>query len=240
MFFQGSIRYSVAIMAFFGFASGLIFEAKSHAAPQYVSDVLVISLRSGKDTESEVIGYLKSSQPVEILAQDATVAKIRTENGTVGWVQKRFLVSERPKSMVIEDLKRENAALKKKLRDLESAPARDEGDEQPVSADRLEQVSELKENAYRSKEVMQKAEKELTDLLEEHAILRTKNQAIADQLQTASPPTDQLEAQIQVIRGKGIPVPRKENLLWFMIGSVIMLIGFVVGFLSRRKKVYHY
>jgi SH3 domain protein len=63
----------------------------------YVSDQLVITVRTGPSTEDTIIGNLVSGDPVEMLEADldSGYSRVRTENNTEGWVLRRYL-AERP------------------------------------------------------------------------------------------------------------------------------------------------
>lgn len=239
------------------FASKTIFRAVLlagifvHAAPVcaqtlYISDRLVIALRESPNMESNIIGYLESSDPVQLLEEDDDLARVRTKEGIEGWVKKKFLDAELPKTLVIKNLIKENNDLKEKLDTMVKAAG---GNPTAVKPDprQLQHISELKENAQRSKALMDQTEKELTGLLQEIASLRLKNQAVADQLQSVASVTPEssgaetapgsLDSKLKKF---GISWPQKNDLKWFMAGGGIMLFGFIVGFLSRRKKSYFY
>ena len=59
----------------------------------YVSDQLVITVRTGPSTENSIIGNLVSGDPVEVLetGADSGYTLVRTESGTEGWVLRRYL-----------------------------------------------------------------------------------------------------------------------------------------------------
>ena len=63
----------------------------------YVSDQLVITVRTGPSTENTIIANLVSGDAVQVLETnvEADYARVRTENGAEGWVLDRYL-AERP------------------------------------------------------------------------------------------------------------------------------------------------
>lgn len=63
----------------------------------YVSDQLVITVRTGSSTENTILTNLVSGDSVQVLQAGAEsgYTRIRTESGTEGWVLSRYLV-ERP------------------------------------------------------------------------------------------------------------------------------------------------
>lgn len=79
---------------------------------RYVSDELVIPLRAEKYDGAEVIDYIRTGTPLEVLEENPPYLKVRMQSGKEGWVLHRYITNETPKSKVIDKLKREIAAMK--------------------------------------------------------------------------------------------------------------------------------
>ncbi len=77
------------------------------AETMYVSDRLYLSLRSSPDPEQPALELLSSDTRVDVLQTEGKWARVRLEDGRTGWVWKRFLVKDVPKSLIIEQLKRQ-------------------------------------------------------------------------------------------------------------------------------------
>ena len=104
------------------------------AETMYVSDRLYLSLRNAPDPEQTALDLLSSDTKVDVLETQGDWAMVMLEDGRTGWVMKRFLVEELPKSLIIEQLQRqiennniiterlreENASLKKEIENLKS------------------------------------------------------------------------------------------------------------------------
>ncbi|MGD9212880.1 MAG: TIGR04211 family SH3 domain-containing protein [Desulfobacteraceae bacterium] len=217
-----------------------------YAKTQYISDVLVITLRKDQNLQSEIIGYLKSDEPVKIIAENETLAQIENRKGLVGWVKKKFLIPGPTKKQIIEELRKENTDLKEKIKKISAAKPDNNASIEQSSSDHLQQITALKQNAVQSKALMAEADKELANLIKEIAALRTKNKEIADQLQKVvvikpgSPESVQLPLSRKNGTKKDFSWPKKENIIWFLAGGAIMLFGFIVGIFSRRRKAYYY
>jgi SH3 domain protein len=91
------------------------------AETMYVTDRLYLSLRRAPDAELPAIKLLPSDTKVEILSTQDKWSEVKLEDGSTGWVLKRYLVSDLPKSATIEELRREienkNALLQKMEQD---------------------------------------------------------------------------------------------------------------------------
>jgi uncharacterized protein YgiM (DUF1202 family) len=77
------------------------------AETMYVSDRLYLSLRSAPDPKQPALDLLSSDTKVDVLETQGKWAKVRLEDGNTGWVWKRYLVKDVPKSLIIERLKRQ-------------------------------------------------------------------------------------------------------------------------------------
>ena len=77
------------------------------ADTRYVSDRLIISVRDGQNQNAAVLGYIETAAPVDILEEKEDLLRIRTEDGIEGWVQAKYIVPEKPKVLIIENLKNE-------------------------------------------------------------------------------------------------------------------------------------
>jgi SH3 domain protein len=89
------------------------------AETMYVTDRLYLSLRSAPSPEAPRLALLPSDTKLDVLEMEgnwatregdglkgeARWARVRLENGRMGWVMKRFLVKNVPKSLIIEQLK---------------------------------------------------------------------------------------------------------------------------------------
>ena len=75
----------------------LLFLLAGNAAAEtrYVSDVLEITMRSGKGTSYGITRMLRSGTEVQVLEVDkkAGYRKVRTSSGKEGWVLSRFLMN---------------------------------------------------------------------------------------------------------------------------------------------------
>ncbi|MEJ2097475.1 MAG: TIGR04211 family SH3 domain-containing protein, partial [Deltaproteobacteria bacterium] len=98
------------------------------AETRYVSDLLIISVREQPVEDAPTNGYLISDTPVELLEEtdDGEYVKVKSPEGLVGWVKKRYLNSKTPKSMIIEDLESQNKKLEEKIALLQQNTSSDE------------------------------------------------------------------------------------------------------------------
>lgn len=112
----------------------LFFLGNGLAETMYVTDRLYLSLRKGPGLGEPSLGLLESDTKVDVHETEGNWARVTAENGRTGWVMKRYLVQDLPKSLLIEQLKeqiekkddvpemlqKENASLKQKIEVLEN------------------------------------------------------------------------------------------------------------------------
>ncbi len=63
--------------------------------------------------------YLETGTPLKVLRKDTNYIKVRTPEGKEGWVLKRYVKSETPKAVVIENLTKEIESMKATMGDAE-------------------------------------------------------------------------------------------------------------------------
>ncbi len=125
----------------------------------YVSDMLFLTFREGPGESSGIIKRLKSDTPVSILEEQGEFLKVELESKEVGWVDKRFISFEMPKSITIETLRQEKTALENKIQDLENQL---NSSKTQISADDDASIQKVLEN--------------------ENKALQKKNEALSDEL----------------------------------------------------------
>jgi|GEM_PF-1215799 len=76
-----------------------------YAETMYVSDRLYLSLRNAPDPGQPALDILPSDTRVDVLETKGKWARVRLEDGRTGWVWKRYLVRDVPKSLIIKKLK---------------------------------------------------------------------------------------------------------------------------------------
>jgi SH3 domain protein len=77
------------------------------AETMYVTDRLYLSLRSAPDPGGPRLTLLPSDTRVDVIETEGNWAKVLLEDGKTGWVLKRYLVTDVPKTTIIEQLRRQ-------------------------------------------------------------------------------------------------------------------------------------
>ena len=109
------IKRNPAVLYLFVLACFLIISSgNAFADTRFVSDKLIITLRSSKGTGSKTC-TLKSGNPVEIIEESGRYLKVRTKDGKESWVASQYISTKTPKSTVIKKLEKQINSLNKSL-----------------------------------------------------------------------------------------------------------------------------
>lgn len=122
------------------------------AETAYVTDQLRLSIHEAPDTSDAAFASLLSGEKIDILEQNIYYAKVKMEDGRIGWVRKTYLVKDPPAVRLVKDLQTERdglAATTKRLQD-EVIDAKTrlkelEGDLSDGSRKNLTEAQELRE-----------------------------------------------------------------------------------------------
>lgn len=203
------------------FIALILISPLNHAEDiQYVSDQLVITLRTGQGSTYQIIRTLPSGTKLDVLEMtDTGYARVRTENGDEGWIRSQYLSPEpiaRIKLQAAEKnltkLKAENAALKEETKKLHKQ--------------RHELKSKNKDLLARVKT----AESELSRLGEVAAkpiLLDRENRKLQQQ-------NISLEKKLQMMAQENQVLKDRSQREWFIAGAVVLLGGIFLGLLLPK------
>jgi len=205
----------------------------------YVIDQIVISLRKEKRQDSEVIKTLKTGTPLEILANEGEFLKVRTEDGTEGYVISPYIVTATPKPLVIAELTKERDQLKEKLSRLEG--------------DKTGYVGELEESLAQARGIIKQHEADKARLTESISELENDRQAVTGKynalmeqsgrvIETATErdrlkeENTRLATELTALQNGNKSQMRTGLIKWFLAGGGVLLTGWIAGRISRKKR----
>ncbi len=199
----------------------LSFSSISLATVQYVSDELVINMRSGKGNGFKIIKIVKSGTPLTILKQDSGYVLARTPEGVEGWVLKRFLIKTPVARTLLAKAQDDVAQMKEKYDAMvtELAAIKTErdtlsGSEQSLQSnkDKLnDELTKLKKIAARPMQL----EKENNQLRNELLKTENENSILKQKYQTLEDNSDQE---------------------WFMTGAGVLFGGMILGLIFPKLR----
>jgi SH3 domain protein len=209
------------------------------ADTRYVSDRLIISVRDGQDQNAAVLGYLETAAPVEILEEKKDFLKIRTEDGIEGWVRAQYIVSEKPKSLIIDNLKNEIEALNKEIHTIKNEEDSASNTLSKTNKMYQENIEELKEEVNINQKFAAKAKIDFIQLDEKYKNLlkNSKNtEGLIEEVEKLKKLNAELNTEVKSLR-KDRKNPLKSNTIQsFLAGAGVLLFGFILGGSVKKKK----
>jgi len=209
------------------------------ADTRYVSDRLIISVRDGQDQNAAVLGYLETAAPVDILEEKEDFLRIRTEDGIEGWVRAQYIVSEKPKALIVDNLRSEINALNKEIQTIRN--------EQDSTSNTLseskkmyqEKINELKEEVNLNQKFAAKAKSDFIELNNKYTNLlkNSKNtEKLIGEVENLKKLNAELNTEVISLR-KDRKNPLKSNRIQsFIAGAGVLFFGFILGGSVKKRK----
>jgi len=213
----------------------------THADRRYVSDVLIITLRTGKNQEYKVIKTLKTDTPVEVLEESEGYLRVRTDEGEEGWVAKQYISSEVPKSVIIRGLKKETSKLNTRIEELEKDQASLSEQFEVATQRHAAKVEELEKNASNSKEEASRLNIKLAQITEKHNTLIDQSKNVVDLISEQKrlrAKNVKLNTSVEHLQKENTDLRNTRRLRWFLAGGGVFFIGWIAGTVLRKKKYY--
>ena len=195
--------------------------ALGFAESMYVTDVLKLTLRSGPSTEYKILAVIESGQQVDMLERGEEWSMVKLANGKEGYVLTRYLLADPTHNVRLEQLQIKHKAVMQQ------------------SATLLEENTRLKEENTKLKSTLQNSEKMLEDLGSDYEKLKTgsaeflslksKYKKISTQLAEQTKRANTLDEELSGIE-------KNQYIKWFLAGSGVLLVGFIVGFSAKRGR----
>ncbi|WP_303720382.1 TIGR04211 family SH3 domain-containing protein [Malonomonas rubra] len=200
------------------------------AETRYVSDQLVVTVRSNKTSNHEILTTLITGSPVEILEEDPTYVKVKTSKGITGYIEKQYVTKAIPKKIQIAELKKQNEALEQKLKS-QQIQYQDAAGLATSSQTTIEELTSELEQTNKKLDNVQKEYANLEQRAENVIALTTER----DQLLKEN---GQMSSELKVLQEENKSFHRSNMIQWFLAGGGVFFGGWLVGKVSRKKRGY--
>lgn len=203
----------------------LVPDIQARAETYYVADTIEITLRTGPSNGHKIIRMLQTDDPLEVLEEQENWLLVRTRKGDQGWVAKRYVSQELPKSSQIQKLTKRNEQL------------------ESLSGGASGKIDALDKENSSLKETLAGTQKELQQLKEKYALLES-DAANVLALKQKHTETENLltktTADLERLSTENRELRTSSNLKWFLSGAGVVigawLIGFLMGLSKRRQQ----
>lgn len=211
-------RIVVLFLLFFS-----VFFSEAQAATKYVSDHLIITVRSGQGSQHRIIKTITTGTRMEVLEEQADIgyARVRLDDGTEGWVRTQYL-SDTPAAKDLlaklenryEQLKEKAKAGEEELKTLKAEFAKLNRENSKLEKD----YKEVQDHMSRINEVA--AKPILLD--KENRELKEKNVTLTNEMQLVS-------QENQILKDR-------SDRDWFIAGGGVMVVGILLGLLLPKLR----
>jgi SH3 domain protein len=195
--------------------------ATTMADTLFVTEDFEITMRTGPGVERKIIALIRSGQRVEEISKSEEWTEIRLPSDKSGWVLTRYLTPKEPCAMIKERLQSQYDQLLTEKTELETKNSDLEAENQRLEA----QLASTQASLERVTGDFDTLKSESTDFLK----LKTQFKKINTELEETKTKADKFEDETSRLL-------RNQNIKWFLAGAGVILIGFIIGFSSRRQK----
>ena len=217
-----------------------IFIQPAAAETRYVDDQLIITLRMGKSSQHKILKTLKTGTPLEILnEEDKTYLKVRTQDGTEGYVLRQYVSSNPPKSQRIAELERLNSSLQKKISSLEAANSNLQTQLKSYQENYQQEVSSISVKSAELEKNLEQAMINERIMAEKYDTLLAQSENVVEisaERDLLSEQSKKLQADVAVLSEKNEKLSDARMVKWFLAGGGVFFFGWIIGKISRKKR----
>ena len=198
-----------------------LFSASVYGETMYVSDILKLTLRTGPSIENKIISVLESGQVMEVIQFGDEWSRVQLPNGKEGWVLSRYLTIRETNNIKLERLEAKHKNLM-----IQAAELLEENNR--LQRDNAKLSTEFKANQKQLAKIQTDYEAlkaEAADFL----TLKTNYNRATSQLAEQTDRANQLEEQVSSLE-------MNAYIKWFLAGSGVLIIGFLIGFSTKRQR----
>jgi SH3 domain protein len=198
-----------------------LFSASVYGETMFVSDILKLTLRTGPSIENKIISVLESGQMMEIVEFGDEWSRVQLPNGKEGWVLSRYLTTNETNNIKLQRLEAKHKNL------------------MIQAAELLEENNRLKEENNRFSTQFKTNQKQLAETQSDYQALKaeaaefltlkTNYERTASELAEQTAKAKQLEEQLSSLE-------MNTYIKWFLAGSGVLVVGFIIGFSTKRQR----
>ena len=199
----------------------------------------MITLRQGKSTNHKILKNLETGTPVEVLEEGQVYLKVRTNDGTEGYVLRQYISSRTPKAYRIEELETENTELLKKNNELQKTKSSLEKQLNEIQGKSDQKFSDLAAKSSDTEFNLEQALNNERIATEKYNTLVAQSGDIVkiveerDQLRKEN---NKLKSGIKVLQEKNEKIADLRMIKWFLAGAGVLFFGWIIGRISRKKR----
>ncbi len=198
-----------------------ILAGNAAAETRYVSDMLEITMRSGKGTSYGITRMLRSGTAVQVLEVDKTAgySKVRTSSGKEGWVLTRFLMKGKAARERLAAAEKSLAELELENRKLTTAMSELTDEKKVLESNLGDLEGESRSVSQELAEIKRTASSALA--------IDSENKDLKSRLVS-------LERELQTVQQENQSLKDRTARDWFMVGAAVVLLGIIIGLIIPK------
>jgi len=201
----------------------VMLAATSWAENVYVSENIRLTVRMEPGNDKKIVNILTSGDQVNVLQSGNEWTKIRISDDKEGWVLSRFLSTQIPSSLALKELE-------KKYADLVAQSGMPQGDARRLQEEN-EKLIAVQQNCSQEFQSLNDSYQALQKDSQEVVKLRADYKGALSKVSEQGKKLELLEAEV----GKAT---FDQNFKWFLAVGGMLLAGFLIGVITRRKRSY--
>lgn len=200
----------------------LVLSFSAQAETQYVSDHLVITVRTGQGAQFQIIKTLESGEHVEVLETTETgYTRIETGDGTEGWVRSQYLAKEPVASEKLVHAEKRLLKTRTALNTLK---------EKYSSLSKEHKIlSETQKSLSTDKKQLDTELARLNDVAKKPIMLDKQNRELQQKNVT-------LEKDLQRLNQENYSLKDRSQREWFIAGALVLFGGMILGFIIPKLR----
>lgn len=187
----------------------------------YITETIEVMIRTGPDVTHKIISMPKSGSSVEVLEVLDDWVRVRLPNNKEGWMLSRYVTSSPPSRDIIKKLEQENGALKLRVKTLSEENTRVRQD--------LKEVKKALSTSTNTSETLRKSYEDLKSGSKDFLGLKASYDKAAKELAASKKKLTKLERELEELRDS-------QTMRWFIAGASVVVVGFFIGYMSRRPR----
>ena len=218
--------------------------AKPPSLPTYISDRVSIPLRGANEPDAPVVKQIIGGAPVKVLSREGPLLKIRTEDGSVGWVEPELVTTDTPMNILYQESNGNLTKAQETINALQdtlaaTAVSSSPGDEKKIVTDLRAEIKNTLDHVVELEKHIRGNSSQAYEAAGRVRVLEAENAALKNQLTTQPA----LVAVAQETKNFPLPssTPSKATfsigLPWFLASlGLVLILGGLLGraFMSRR------
>ena len=198
-----------------------LFSASVYGETMYVSDILKLTLRTGPSIENKIISVIESGQMMEVIKFGDEWSQVQLPNGKEGWVLSRYLTTNETHNIKLERLEAKHKNLM-----IQAAELLEENNRLKAENKRFSTESKANQKQFVKTQADYEA---LKAEAAEFMTLKANYKRAASQLAEQTAKAKQLEEELSSLE-------MNTYIKWFLAGSGVLIVGFLIGFSTKRQR----